>query len=150
MRKLEKDLLRLQLTEQHYLFDSHDCRAFTTFLHALCFRSNRSAVSKANERADYLAKSIYGEWLTTHLAGGETLYSALHSLKTRSDPAPGFVRACDLLLEAAKKPDPSKIFGAKVPEHISSIFKLNWSFDAVGRVRYIPNELMREAAQIIE
>lgn len=136
IRYLEKDLLRLQLTEQHYLYNGDDQRAFTTFLHALRFRGkSRSQVAKANERADYLAKSIYGEWLTNHIAGGETLHHALMSCKLRSDPSPGFVRACDLLLEAARTSDPGKLFGTKVPERVSGIFKLDRRFDAAGRVR---------------
>lgn len=53
VRKLEKDLLRLRLTEQHFRYDGDDVRALTTFFHALRFRSSsRSQVTKANERAD--------------------------------------------------------------------------------------------------
>lgn len=59
-------------------------------------------------------------------------------------------RTCNRLSEAATRKHPSKIFNSKVSECFACIFGFGRRPHPAERIRYILNELVREAAQLIE
>ena len=125
IHKLEKDLLRLQLTTQVWHYHRVDEVASTTFFQMLKYRaSGRSDHAKLNERADFIAQAIFGEWLIKHISAGEDLFTNC-SYALRASISNGLNQACADLAEARTAKDATKIFGYKVTTRLSSMFKLN-------------------------
>lgn len=140
-------ILRLSLTTQSYHFGGSPVYALTSFLHALSWRSaTRSRATKACERFDYLATTIYSEWVIKHIAGGERLYTNAQ-LKTRSAQLPGLRYVISKLMDAATWDCPANLVGRATPERYASIFNLGCRYDPAGRIRSTLSELIVDAGQ---
>ena len=149
VNKLERDLLRLQLTTQVWHCNRVDEVASTSFFQMLKHRaSDRSDHAKLNERADFIAQAIFGEWLIKHISAGEDLFTNC-SYALRASISNGLNQACADLAEARTAKDATKIFGYKVTTRLSSMFKLNGRAGE-ARVRRILEELVGKASRIIE
>ncbi|KAI7157993.1 hypothetical protein KC349_g5154 [Hortaea werneckii] len=152
LHKLEHDLLGLQL---HRFFYSYDRRKYVARTHFLNFirvkgsmRPNRSANAKAWERYEFLARSLWGQWVTQQLAGEQVYLNAMG--KVRADPTGPLNVTCRKIVEAAASQDPSRLLGYKCASRLSSIFSLGFQFQTEKRVKRILDELVREAARTIE
>lgn len=152
LHQLELDLLALQLHKFSYSYDRRKCVARTHFLNFISvngsMRPGRSANAKAWERYEFLARSLWGQWVTHQLAGGQVYLNAMG--KVRADPTGPFNFTCRKIVEAAASDDPSQLLGYKCASRLSSIFSLGFQFQAEKRVKRILDELVREAARTIE
>ncbi|KAI7366179.1 hypothetical protein KC354_g4333 [Hortaea werneckii] len=152
LHKLEHDLLALQLHSYFYSYDRRKYVARTHFLNFIhvkrSMRPDRSANAKAWERYEFLARSLWGQWLTQQLAGEHVYLNTTG--KIRANPTGPFNVTCRKIVEAAAWEDPSRLLGYKCASRLSSIFSLGFQFQAEKRVKRILGELVREAARIIE
>ncbi|GAB1739791.1 hypothetical protein NU219Hw_g4727t1 [Hortaea werneckii] len=150
--KLEHDLLQLQLHSFYYTYDRTKYSAYTHFLNLVrvngSMRPDRSANAKAWERYEFLARSLWGQWLTQQLAGEHVFLNTMG--KIRASPTGPFNVTCRKIVEAAAMEDPSRLLGYKCASRLSSIFSLGFQFQAEKRVKRILDELVREAARTIE
>ena len=145
-RKLEHNLLRLQLCETWSEFSCVTYAVHTTFFNKIRYeRKNRSEGQKTDERSDLLARSIYGQWLVQQMTG-EYLYIFN---KRRSERAGPFNAAVVKLEEAAVSQDPTALFGHQVPTRISSIFRLGRRYSPPKQVAASLTEIVQKAAGII-
>ncbi|KAI6855993.1 hypothetical protein KC338_g8638 [Hortaea werneckii] len=152
LHKLEHDLLGLQLHRFSYSYDRCRHMARTHFLNFIrvksSMRPDRSANAKAWERYEFLARSLWGQWITQQLAGEKVYLNATG--KVRADPTGYFNITCRKIVEAAASENPSNLLGYKCASRLSSIFSLGFQFQAERRVKRILDELVREAARTIE
>ncbi|KAI7407077.1 hypothetical protein KC328_g683, partial [Hortaea werneckii] len=152
LHKLEHDLLKLQLHIFYYTYDRQKYLAHTHFLNFIRVKSSlhpdRSASAKAWERYEFLAHSLWGQWITQQLAGEKVYVNASGKIRAYSkDP---FNVTCRRILEAAASENPSELLGYKCASRLSSIFSLGFHFQAERRVKRILDELVREASRTIE
>ena len=152
LHKLEHDLLALQLHSFSYSYDRRKCVARTHFLNFISVKGSmyfdRTANAKAWERYEFLARSLWGQWVTQQLAGEQVYLNTTG--KIRANPTGPFNVMCRKIVEAAESEDPSALLGYKCASRLSSIFSLGFQFQAERRVKRILGELVREAARIIE
>lgn len=152
LHKLEHDLLGLQLHELTYIYARRRYPARTHFLNFIrvksSMRPDRSANAKAWERYEFLARSLWGQWVTQQLAGEKVYLNARGKVRAHvTDP---FNVTCRKILEAAASENPSELLGYKCASRLSSIFSLGFQFQAERRVKRILDDLVREAARTIE
>ncbi|KAI7205550.1 hypothetical protein KC316_g188 [Hortaea werneckii] len=152
LHKLEHDLLALQLHSFSYSYDRRKCVARTHFLNFIrvksSMRPDRSANAKAWEHYEFLARSLWGQWLTQQLTGEQVYLNTMG--KVRANPTGPFNVTCRKIVEAAATEDPSRLLKYKCASRLSSLFSLGFQFQAERRVKRILGELVREAARIIE
>lgn len=147
VHRLEHKLLQLQLTSHWTLFSGDQLRIRTTFLGSMSFKwKDRRESSKANERADYLACGLWGQWLANKLTG-----ERLSESTKGGQPAGPFNWACAKLVEAARSEKVRrKLFDYKAPARICSIFKLGHRYAPEQRVTDMLDKIVEDAAEIIE
>ncbi|KAI7344996.1 hypothetical protein KC320_g8558 [Hortaea werneckii] len=152
LHQLEHGLLGLQLHEFTYIYARRRYSARTHFLNFIrvkgSMRPDRSASAKAWERYEFLARSLWGQWITQQLAGEKVYLNATG--KVRADPTGYFNITCRKIVEAAASENPSDLLGYKCASRLSSIFSPGFQFQAERRVKRILDELVREAARTIE
>ncbi|KAI6856000.1 hypothetical protein KC338_g8637 [Hortaea werneckii] len=154
--RLERNLHQLQLQPYHYRFSCERATARTTFLNFLTRQAKRHPHRSDNahlwERSEFLARSLWGQWLVQQLHG-EYVYTGGGSGKDRSKRAGPFNVICRKIVEASESKDPSRLVGYKPAERISSIFQLarGWQKrEAERRVKLILEEIVQQAAGIVE
>ena len=153
---LERSLHRLQLQPYHYRFSCERATAHTTFLNFLSRQGKRRSQRTANahlwERSEFLARSLWGQWLVQQLHG-DYVYTGAPSGRDRSKGAGPFNVICRKIVEASKSKNPSALVGYRPAERISSIFQLGRDVqkrEAERRVKKILEEIVHEAAGIVE
>lgn len=153
---LERNLHRLQLQPYHYRFSCERATAHTTFLNFLSRQGKRHPQRTNNahlwERSEFLARSLWGQWLVQQLHG-EYVYTRAPSGRDRSKQAGPFNVICRKIVEASGSQNPSQLVGYKPVERISSIFQLGrggQKQEAERRVKKILDEIVVEAARIVE
>ena len=143
VQDLEDRLRALVLTEHNYYY-SGPCKAPTTFLNVLSLKKkDRSDYAKARERQDFMARRIYGQWLTQQLFGSHIYESGRGQ---RPADLAGLNSACWQICEAAKSDDPSKLFGFKVASRMSSMFDLGRKFHSDKKLKQDLDNLVLVAA----
>ncbi|KAI7264320.1 hypothetical protein KC345_g8851 [Hortaea werneckii] len=152
LHELEYNLLSLQLHTYQYPYDRFLHRAGTSFLNLLSVKGRafpkRPADVKAAERYDFLARSLWGQWLVQQLAG-QVVYCTARG-DGRAEPAGPFNTTCRRNVEAAASDDPSRVIGYKCASRLSSIFRLGFQYQAERQVKNILDEVVREASRKIE
>ncbi|GAB1739790.1 hypothetical protein NU219Hw_g4726t1 [Hortaea werneckii] len=154
--RLERNLHLLQLQPYHYRFSCERATAKTTFLNFLSRQAKRHPHRTDNahlwERSEFLARSLWGQWLVQQLHGGH-VYTGASSGTDRSNRAGPFNVMCRKIVEASKSENPSALVGYKPAERIASIFQLGrgrQKREAERRVKLILEEIVHEAAGIVE
>ncbi|KAI7264317.1 hypothetical protein KC345_g8852 [Hortaea werneckii] len=154
--RLERDLHQLQLQPYHYRFSCERAIARTTFLNFLTRQAKRHPHRSDNahvwERSEFLARSLWGQWLVQQLHG-EYVYTGGGSGRDRSKQAGPFNVICRKIVEASESKDPGQLIGYKPAERISSIFQLGKGWqkrEAERRVKLILDEIVQQAAGIVE
>ncbi|KAI7211456.1 hypothetical protein KC333_g7669 [Hortaea werneckii] len=153
---LERNLHRLQLQPYHYRFSCERATARTTFLNFLSRQGKRHPQRTDNahlwERSEFLARSLWGQWLVQQLHG-ELVYTGAPSGRDRSKQAGPFNVICRKIVEASGSQSPSQLVGYKPAERISSIFQLGKGGQkrkAEKKVKVILEEIVPEAARLVE
>lgn len=150
IQSLRNALLRLGLTQQRFMFSDQPVTTYTSLLHALGFRkTDRNAVTRACERFDYLATSIFNEWMVKHVAVGDRLYINAQG-KVRAADLPGLGHVFAKLSDAGTWDCPANMFGRYKPERCVNMFKLERRFNPADRIRTTLNELVATAAELID
>ncbi|KAI6816105.1 hypothetical protein KC332_g7997 [Hortaea werneckii] len=154
--RLERNLHQLQLQPYHYRFSCERATARTTFLNFLTRQAKRHPHRSDNahlwERCEFLARSLWGQWLVQQLHG-EHVYTGGGSGKDRSKRAGPLNVICRKIVETSKSKDPSRLVGYKPAERISSIFQLGRGWqkrEAERRVKLILDVIVQQAAEIVE
>ncbi|GAB1733594.1 hypothetical protein NU195Hw_g1519t1 [Hortaea werneckii] len=154
--RLERKLHQLQLQPYHYRFSCERATARTTSLNFLTRQAKRHPHRSDNahlwERSEFLARSLWGQWLVQQLHG-EYVYTGGGSGKDRSKRAGPFNVICRKIVEASNSEDPSRLVGYKPAERISSIFQLGRGWqkrEAERRVKLILDDIVQQAARIVE
>lgn len=154
--RLERNLHQLQLQPYHYRFSCERATAQTTFLNFLSRQAKRHPHRSDNahlwERSEFLARSLWGQWLVQQLHG-DYVYTGGGSGKDRSRQAGPFNVICREIVEASESKDPSRLVGYYPAERISSIFQLGRGWqkrEAERRVKLILDEVVQQAAGIVE
>ncbi|KAI6817896.1 hypothetical protein KC340_g17532 [Hortaea werneckii] len=166
LRLLEIQLLQLQLHTYEYWYDRFRKRASTSLLDLLSANErtfpHHTADLKAAERYDFLARSLWGQWLVQQLAGQKVYATGMGN--GRAEPGGPFNTTCRKIVEAAASEDPSSIIGYKCASRLSSLFRLGSEYQPERRVQFrlgseyqpeqrvkkILDEVVREAASRIE
>ncbi|KAI7028413.1 hypothetical protein KC318_g24 [Hortaea werneckii] len=108
--RLERNLHQLQLQPYHYRFSCERSTARTTFLSFLSRQAKRHKHRTANahlwERSEFLARSLWGQWLVQQLHG-DYVYTGAASGKDRSNRAGPFNVVCRKIVEASESKDPT-------------------------------------------
>ncbi|KAI7370713.1 hypothetical protein KC354_g1068 [Hortaea werneckii] len=153
---LERNLHQLQLQPYHYRFSREGTTARTTFLNFLTRQAKRHPHRTDNahlwERSEFLARSLWGQWLVQQLHGHH-VYTGSPSGKDRSKRAGPFNVICRKIVEASESKYPSRLVGYKPAERIASIFQLGRDWhkrEAERRVKQILEEIVHEAAAVVE
>ncbi|KAI7341474.1 hypothetical protein KC315_g91 [Hortaea werneckii] len=153
---LERNLHQLQLQPYHYRFSREGTTARTTFLNFLTRQAKRHPHRTDNahlwERSEFLARSLWGQWLVQQLHGHH-VYTGSPFGKDRSKRAGPFNVICRKIVEASESKDPSRLVGYKPAERIASIFQLGRDWhkrEAERRVKQILEEIVHEAAAVVE
>ena len=146
--KLRIDLTAVNLTEFRTRYQGGSYTIRITFFNAIAEKLRvRSEYAKARERFNFMARSIYIQWLNQKLYG-ERVEHAFG--KDKPCDAGGFNSACVWLLQAAQSNNPSKVFRYKTGARISSIFKLGRKYDSEKRIQKDLDDIVIEAAGIIQ
>ncbi|KAH9844743.1 hypothetical protein Tdes44962_MAKER07088 [Teratosphaeria destructans] len=150
IRKLEHSLHKLSLSKADIVNPAYSEEIATTLLNMLSFkRKGRPATDKALERYDYIARTTYAQYITQQLVGQYAYYGGVKGHPRWKD-ARGMPELCYKLAAAAKSDEPSKIFGVKAASRLGSIFRLGRDGEGAREVQRILEDLVREAAKLIE
>lgn len=141
---LEGQLLKLMLSNSSATWNGHRYTVFTTFLNMLSFKwPGRNESAKTNERAELLARTIFGQWLLQQLYGARVYRDG--SNKQRSALVGSLASAVQKLEQAFSSGDPSALFGFRAASRYASIFKLPWHFHSTKLIEQELNDLIDEA-----
>lgn len=138
-------LRRLQLFhERAAAWGGGTNKGVTTFVNMLEFSYDRSDKAKADENAQFYARSIFGQWLAQHEVGDRVYYTAT---KRRMAPAGPLDYGVMRVEKYALYRDPTRLFGVKVVDQIIDRFGL--SKHAGQQVYWHLRKLVQDAAKVI-
>jgi len=171
VRKLERDLLRLQLTtvrwyndgqvdddhveDERHSYVRRDMASCvpktglvpTTFLHAFQLQAPGPGDHiKRKETVEYVARSIFGDWLTNHIVGGYDL--EIWRASVAAHDAVSFRAMCNQIRISSAEKQPSSMFTDEDLERLCAVFHFEQNY--ATDMRRTLDDLVRQANVIIE
>jgi hypothetical protein len=144
--QLHKDLHKLQLHKSFWKRSTTKYPVYITFFNMLTDAwTRRSANRKSQDRAEFLACAIYGQWLTEQEVG-EYEWSFGRRKSKPSGPLSVGILALE---EAAASDDPAALFGNDIPDRLISIFSLEDQTNPKAQIDFFLARIVREAAEIV-
>ncbi|KAK3723741.1 hypothetical protein LTR37_001622 [Vermiconidia calcicola] len=149
VKDLQKTLLKFQLSETSYHYSRADVPVLTSFLNMLSFqKKKRSDRAKCDERSQFLARSIFTEWLIQQLHG-QIMFVNKNGDKRSKLPG-GFAWSLQKLELAANSEDPTTLFGHNVASHYASVFGLGKLHDPEKQIKEALKGLVVEACKAVD
>ncbi|KJX94304.1 hypothetical protein TI39_contig4202g00062 [Zymoseptoria brevis] len=151
---LSARLRALQLSSSYKTSQNgpHEVAVRTTLTNKNETRTNPlTAAGKASKRAGYIARTIYGEWLSQQEVGELVwIHKQKRFQERRSHQAGPLSRGVAEIQEHSLSADPSLLFGESAVEDALDLLGVDSSAESIAAVKTALNEIVHHANDIIQ